>query len=236
MYYLKNGGYVYHRLWDRIIFNKTKEAFGGRVRLMVTGSAPISGDILDFLKVVTCAPVLEGYGSTETTGGSFVCYPEDGDSGHVGGPLRNVEFKVIDVPEMKYLSTDRDEQGRSTPRGEICIRGGGLFRGYYKDDEKTNEAIDKEGWFHTGDVGMIRPNGSLKIVDRVKNIFKLQQGEYIAPEKVENVYIKCRGISEVFVYGNSLHSFCVGIVVPTPQEVSRIAIEKGLQGTFEELC
>lgn len=90
------------------MFNKTKDAFGGRVRLMVTGSAPLSGDVINFLKVVVCCPMIEGYGQTESTGGSFITRPDDQESGHVGGPMNNIEFKVVDVPEMKYLSTDKD--------------------------------------------------------------------------------------------------------------------------------
>ncbi len=80
---------------------------------------------------------------------------------------------MIDVPEMNYLSTDLDTEGRSTPRGEVCLRGPGIFMGYYKDDAKTREAIDNNCWLHTGDVGVILPNGALKIIDRSKNIFKL---------------------------------------------------------------
>jgi long-chain acyl-CoA synthetase len=95
--------------------------------------------------------------------------------------------------------------------------------GYYKETEKTKEAIDSNGWLHTGDVGMIFPNGSLKIVDRVKNIFKLSQGEYIAPEKVENVYAQVKGVTEAFVYGDSLQAFTVGIIVPDKHEVMRVA-------------
>ena len=74
--------------------------------------------------------------------------------------------------------------------------------------------VDADGWMHSGDIGMIRPDGSLKIIDRVKNIFKLSQGEYIAPEKVEGVYLRVKGIAEVFVYGDSTKSFCVAIIVP----------------------
>ena len=84
------------------------------------------------------------------------------------------------------------------------MRGKSNFRGYFKDLEKTKECMDSDGWLHSGDVGTILPNGSVVIIDRVKNIFKLSQGEYIAPEKIENIYIKVKGVSECFVYGDSL--------------------------------
>ncbi len=101
-----------HSLYDKLVFDKIRTAaFGGRMRIMITGSAPISKDVLEFLKISACCPIIEGYGQTETMAGSFLTHPQDPLSGHVGGPTSNCEFKLIDIPEMNYLSTDKDQQG-----------------------------------------------------------------------------------------------------------------------------
>lgn len=151
---------------------------------MITASAPISAEVCAFLKIAVACPLIEAYGQTESTGGSFTTYGTDPNAGHVGGPTANTEFRFADIPDMNYTSEDKDENGVPCPRGEICFRGPGIMKGYYKNDEKTNEAIIK-GWLHSGDVGKILPNGAVKIIDRKKNLFKLAQGEYLAPEKIE---------------------------------------------------
>lgn len=116
---------------------------------------------------------------------------------------------------MNYLSTDKPN-----PRGELCMQGASVFSGYYKRPDKTAECFDDQGWFRTGDVVEIFSNGSARIIDRSKNIFKLSQGEYIAPEKVESIFALCPYVAQSMLYGDSLKNFCVCIVVPNPDQVS----------------
>ena len=179
--YNQNGA-ITHGCYDALVFKKMKALLGGQVRYMVTGSAPIDKAVIDFLKICFCCPIVEGYGLTESSAGSCMMDVEDTVTGHVGGPCEAVKIRLKDLPEMSYLSTDKPY-----PRGEICMQGPSIFSGYYKREDKTAEAFTDDGWFLTGDVGMVFPNGSIKIIDRSKNIFKLSQGEYIAPEKIEQI-------------------------------------------------
>lgn len=105
---------------------------------------------------------------TETSGGSSVTRMDDPEIGHVGGPLKCVKWKLMNIPEMGYTKADKP-----FPRGELCMKGPAVFNGYYKRPDKTAEAFTDDGWFKTGDVALLRPNGSIKIIDRSKNIFKL---------------------------------------------------------------
>ena len=151
--------------------------------MMITASAPIAEHIMKFLKCVFGCPIVEAYGQTESCGASFCTQVYDNMTGHVGGPAVGVEFKLKDHEEMNYT-----RYSKPYPQGEVCIRSVGTFTGYFKNKAMTDETKDKDGWLLTGDVGELGPGNCLKIVDRVKNIFKLAQGEYIVPEKLERVY------------------------------------------------
>jgi len=222
--------------WD-FAFKKIREALGGRVRTMATGSAPISDRVMQFLRVGFSCSVLEGYGQTETAGCATCTVVDDQKSlGHVGVPIPSCEIKLVDVPEMNYTSNDV-VNGKKVERGEICFRGPIVTKGYYKMPEKTAETIDSDGWLHSGDIGMWLPDGYLKIIDRKKNIFKLSQGEYVAPEKIENVYTTSRYIAQAFVYGNSLKPNLVAILVPDEETILPWCKEKGVKArTLAEAC
>ncbi|KAI4343126.1 hypothetical protein MLD38_027664 [Melastoma candidum] len=217
-------------IFDRIVFNKVKQGLGGSVRLILSGAAPLSTHVEAFLRVVTCSYVLQGYGLTETCAGTFVSLPNEISMlGTVGPPVPNVDVCLESVPEMGYDAL------ASTPRGEVCVRGKTLFSGYYKREDLTKEVMI-DGWFHTGDVGEWQPDGSLKIIDRKKNIFKLSQGEYVAVENLENIYGLVSAIDSIWVYGNSFESFLVAVVNPKREALEAWAQENGISGDFESLC
>ncbi|KAG0140300.1 hypothetical protein CROQUDRAFT_674731 [Cronartium quercuum f. sp. fusiforme G11] len=209
---LKDTGDHTHWLWDLIVFKKVKEALGGKIRLIASGSAPIAPEVLEFLKVAFVTKVIEGYGATENAGTATRCLTEDPEpEGTVGPPQVGLEFKLVDVPDMKYFVTDKP-----FPRGEICVRGEVCIPGYWQDEKKTKELIDEDGWQHSGDIGQIDSKGRLRIIDRIKNLLKLAQGEYVALEKVEGIYNLNNLVSQIFVHGDSLESHLIGIVVPDP--------------------
>jgi long-chain acyl-CoA synthetase len=144
---------------------------------------------------------------------------------------------------MEYLHTDQP-----CPRGEVLIRGPNVFAGYFKNTEETEKCFTDGDWLCTGDIGKWNPNGTLSIIDRRKNIFKLSQGEYVAAEKVEGVYGKSGVVGQIFVYGNSFKSMIIAVVVPNAEAVHAHAVAQGWwQGSsipgsdgftdaFEQLC
>lgn len=217
-------------LFDKIVFSKIKEGLGGKLRLILSGGAPLAPSVETFLRVVTCAHVLQGYGLTESCAASFIAQPHDmAMIGTVGPPVPNVDVCLESVPEMGYDALS------STPRGEVCIRGNTLFTGYYKREDLTEEVM-VDGWFHTGDIGEWQSDGCMKIIDRKKNIFKLSQGEYISVENLENTYSLASEIDAIWVYGNSFQSFLVAVVNPNKQALECWAEENGVAGDFSSLC
>ncbi|XP_010638076.1 long-chain-fatty-acid--CoA ligase 6 isoform X3 [Fukomys damarensis] len=215
-------------IWDELFFNKIQASLGGRVRMIVTGAAPASPTVLGFLRAALGCQVYEGYGQTECTAGCTFTTPGDWTSGHVGAPLPCNHIKLVDVEELNYW-THKGE-------GEICVRGPNVFKGYLKDQERTKEALDSDGWLHTGDIGKWLPEGTLKIIDRKKHIFKLAQGEYVAPEKIENIYIRSEPVAQIYVHGDSLKAYLVGIVVPDPEVMPSWAQKKGIEGPYADVC
>ncbi|ORY50230.1 acetyl-CoA synthetase-like protein [Rhizoclosmatium globosum] len=229
--YLKRG-VVKHLVWDAIVFEGVKEKLGGRVRLMLTGAAPIGKSVLDSLRICFSATVLEGYGLTETCSSLTFTDENDCTPDQVGAPVPGCQVKLIDVPEMNYFSSS------VPPRGEICVKGPNVFQGYYKNPEETAKVLDANGWFHTGDVGEWDAQGRLKLIDRKKSVFKLSQGEYIAPEKIESVLKSSDMVSQAFVYGDSLKPYLVAVLVPDRHTFMNWATKK--QGfyhkNFKDLC
>ncbi|KAF9929432.1 hypothetical protein FBU30_001570 [Linnemannia zychae] len=201
-----------HALWDRLLFNKVRMALGGRVNKILTDSAPIAEHVLSFLRIALIVDIAEAYGQTESTASGTMTRAEERKASHVGPPSPNCEIKLVDVPGLNYFATDQPY-----PRGEVCYRGPSVFNGYLKDEEKTREAIDEEGWLHSGDVSFIKENGTLTIIDRVKNVFKLSIGEYVAIEKVEyQISTRLPIAFQLFVHGDSLEACLVAILVPDP--------------------
>eukprot|EP00397_Hematodinium_sp_SG-2012_P013735 GEMP01013956.1.p1 GENE.GEMP01013956.1~~GEMP01013956.1.p1 ORF type:complete len:573 (+),score=115.09 GEMP01013956.1:442-2160(+) len=223
-----------HALWDRLVFNAVKSKVGlDRLRLLITGSAPISDTVLNFLRAVFGVPVLEGYGLTEATLAISLTALDDFQAGTVGSTLSCCEMRLQDVPDMNYLHTDRVHGKEKMPcngRGEVCVRGPNVFQGYYKMPEKSAEAVDADGWLHTGDIGILLPDGRLKLVDRKKNIFKLAQGEYVAVEKIENLLLQSPFVMQIFVHGDSLKTCLVMIVILDPDYTNAWALQNGKGG------
>ena len=215
-------------IWDKLVFKKIQNGLGGRVRMAITGAAPLSHEVMMFLKCSLGCNVHEGYGQTECTAGATITLSGETLAGHVGPPLPCNIVKVVDVPEMEYYAKNGE--------GEVCIKGPNVFKGYLHDEAKTKDTIDSDGWLHSGDIGKWLENGCLKIIDRKKHIVKLSNGEYIAPEKIENCYTRHPAIMQAFVHANSLYPFPIAILVADPDTFMGWAKSHKFTGNMQELC
>ncbi|KAI5863411.1 acetyl-CoA synthetase-like protein [Durotheca rogersii] len=197
-----------HLLYDRIWTPKVRAGVGlDRCRSMVSGSAQLDPDVQEFLRAALGNYFCQGYGLTESYAAGSFQLQGDFSLGNVGGPMPGIEICLESQPELEYLVTDTPR-----PRGELLLRGPFVFGGYLKNEAETQKALEADGWFHTGDIAEIDELGRIKIIDRKKNVLKLSQGEYISPERIENVYMGSSNlIATAFVHGEPSQSTLVGV-------------------------
>ena len=202
-----------HLIYDRIWGRKVAAALGlDRARTMVSGSAPLDPSLQNFFRAALGNSFIQGYGLTETYAHGLCQVEGDLSVGNCGGVASTLELCLLDVPDMEYYATDKPQ-----PRGELLIRGSSLFTGYYKNPEETKKAILPDGWFCTGDIATIDSRGRFQIIDRRKNVLKLAQGEYISPERIENIYLSHLSyLAMAYVHGDSMQTFLVAIFAVQP--------------------
>ncbi|MGW3509787.1 AMP-dependent synthetase/ligase [Streptomyces sp. NPDC000994] len=199
-----------HKVADALVYAKIREAFGGRLRACVSGSAALAPEIGYFFAGAGIH-ILEGYGLTESSAASFVNPGEAYRTGTVGKPLPGTEVRIADD-------------------GEILLRGPGIMEGYHKLPEQTAEVLEADGWFHTGDIGELSPDGYLRITDRKKDLIKTSGGKYIAPAEVEGQFkAVCPYVSNILVHG-AARNFCTALIALDELAIMEWAKENGLEG------
>ena len=204
------------RIADKLVFDKIKQTFGGRVRYFISGSAPLSRDIAEFFHACGVL-ILEGYGLTETSAASFVNRPSKFSFGTVGMPMPGTEVKL--APED----------------GEILIRSPGVMHGYHNLPDATAEALTADGWLRTGDIGEIDARGFLRITDRKKDLIKTSGGKYIAPQAIEGkLKATCPYVSQVIVHGDK-RNFVTALVTLDEEALTKWARERGITKPYSEL-
>ncbi|SHO79486.1 Similar to S.cerevisiae protein FAA4 (Long chain fatty acyl-CoA synthetase) [Malassezia sympodialis ATCC 42132] len=218
---------------DKVVFKALREQTGGRLRLALSGGAPISKDTQKFLNNALVL-VLQGYGMTESSAMCAILQPEFFKFSCVGSPMPSIEVRLCDVPEAGYYSTN------SLPQGEILIRGPSVSQGYFKRPELTKEAISDDGWLRTGDVGQWNADGTISLIDRKKNLVKLAGGEYIALERLESNYKSSSLVSNICLYASSDARQPMAIVFPREEnlrmELERAGHSELARRELEDIC
>ncbi|XP_023343813.1 LOW QUALITY PROTEIN: long-chain-fatty-acid--CoA ligase 4-like [Eurytemora carolleeae] len=222
-------------LLDFFIFRNVRALVGGKIRVMLSGGAPLSQETHEYIRVCLSVPLVQGYGLTESCACACIMDDTQISTGGVGPPLQGVQIKLINWEEGGYRVTD------SQPRGEIVIGGGNVAIGYYKMPEKTAEDFytDSTGmrWFKTGDIGQIDDDGTVRIIDRKKDLVKLQFGEYISLGKVESELKTCPLVENCCVYGDPSQSYVVALIVPDRLRLEALAEKLEIKNVeFEALC
>lgn len=163
---IRRGDFSTNTIWDQLIFEQVRQKFGGKVNRVVSSSAPLSREVCRFSRAAFSCFFVEAYGQTECVIGCSQTI-HDIEPGETGIPTSLNYIKLVDVPEKEYFARDGV--------GEICIKSPGVFKGYLKDEQKTKEAIDEDGWLHTGDIGRWTPHKTMTIIDRKKNMYKVRE-------------------------------------------------------------
>jgi long-chain acyl-CoA synthetase len=197
-----------HRLASRLVFSKWREAFGGRIRVLVSGGAALPED-LGYMYLGAGIPIIQGYGLTETSPGMTSCTLQTNRIGTVGRPIPKVEIRIA-------------------ADGEIETRGPNVMRGYYNKPEETRAVFTEDGWFKTGDIGTIDADGFLRITDRKKELFKTSGGKYIAPQPIEQLIKGSRFVNQVVLVGNG-RKFPAALIVPDWERIESYAHLKGIK-------
>ncbi len=199
-----------HALFDKLVFSKIRERFGGRVRFFISGAAALNQEIAEWFGAAGII-ILEGYGMTESSAGSFVNHPDDNRFGTVGPVIPGSQVRIAED-------------------GEVLIKGPGVMEGYHNLPEQTAEALTEDGWLHTGDIGELDADGYLRITDRKKDLFKTSGGKYIAPSAIESQFKAiCPYASQFLVHGSE-RNFCVALITLDPDAMEGWAAENGMAG------
>lgn len=203
-----------HWFWDRLWASKVAANVGlENCKTIISGSAPLDPKLQTFLRSCFANNFAQGYGLTETYATTTCQLAGDMTTGNVGGCMPAAEIILADVPDMEYLTTDKPQ-----PRGELLVRGNMLFREYYKNPAGTKDAMTEDGWFRTGDIATVDSLGRFSIIDRRKQLLKLAQGEYISPERIENIFLaSCGWLQTAFVHGDSTKSELIAIFGVDPE-------------------
>ncbi len=193
-----------HSIADRLVYSKLKERTGGKIKYFVSGGAALSRELGEFFEALGIM-IIEGYGMTECSPVISANRIDDYEFGSVGKPLNNVQVKIADD-------------------GEIVTRGPHVMVGYYKNKDGTNEAIDKDGWLHTGDIGHFGPDGFLVITDRKKHLFVNSGGKNIAPQPIENLLQQSKFVDQIVLIGDK-RRFNTALIVPDFDSLKEYARE-----------
>ncbi|KAH8907204.1 long-chain fatty acid CoA ligase-like protein [Coniochaeta sp. PMI_546] len=209
-----------HFLYDKIWTRKVLKGVGlDRAHSLISGSAQLDPDVHQFLRAAFGIRFLQGWGMTETYAVGTVQFTGDFTTGNIGPPCPCLEMCIESVPDYEYTVQDKPN-----PRGELLVRGPIVFKEYFKNPEETAKALEADGWFHTGDIVEVDSMGRFKIIDRKKNVLKLAQGEYISPERIENVYMGSTNlIAMAYVHGDPKESSLVAVFGIDPEHFAPFA-------------